>query len=191
MPYIFDRFYRSSDAMRTKKGAGLGLYLSKAIIEAHNGHIWIDTDYKKGARIYFHYRLVTTNDAKGIIRPKFKFRKEIFLWLKLKNMPKMSTTVLVEIQQSFDMAEDPLAKQKLLSNAANVIHCPNCGYEGMLAVPVVYHDPEKELLLTFFPPDLRTPVNEQERQIGPIIKHIIDNLPQEKRRPICCSPRAC
>jgi hypothetical protein len=31
----------------------------------------------------------------------------------------------------------------------------------MLAVPIVYHDPDKELLLTFFPPDLRTPVNEQ------------------------------
>jgi PAS domain S-box-containing protein len=53
MPYIFDRFYRSSDAMRTKKGAGLGLYLAKSIVDAHNGNIWIDTDYKKGAKICF------------------------------------------------------------------------------------------------------------------------------------------
>jgi len=53
MPYIFDRFYRSSDAMRTKKGAGLGLYLAKSIVDAHNGNIWFETDYKKGAKICF------------------------------------------------------------------------------------------------------------------------------------------
>ena len=53
MPYIFDRFYRSSDAMRTKKGAGLGLYLAKSIVESHNGRIWIDNEHKKGARICF------------------------------------------------------------------------------------------------------------------------------------------
>ena len=104
--------------------------------------------------------------------------------------PKCRQPVLVEVQQSFDTSEDPLAKQKLLSNAVNVLHCPSCGYQGMLAVPIVYHDVEKELLLTFFPPDLRTPVNEQERQIGPLIKHIIDNLPQEKRKAYLLQPRS-
>jgi hypothetical protein len=104
--------------------------------------------------------------------------------------PKCRQPVLVEVQQSFDMTQDPLAKQKLLSNAANVMHCPSCGYQGMLAVPIVYHDPDKELLLTFFPPDLRTPVNEQERQIGPLIKRILDNLPQEKRKAYLLQPKS-
>ncbi len=104
--------------------------------------------------------------------------------------PKCRQPVLVEVQQSFDTSEDPLAKQKLLSNAVNVLHCPSCGYQGMLAVPIVYHDSAKELLLTFFPPDLRTPVNEQERQIGPMIKRIIDNLPQEKRKAYLLQPRS-
>jgi signal transduction histidine kinase len=53
MPYIFDRFYRSSDAMRSKKGAGLGLYLAKSIVEAHKGRIWIDSEHNSGARICF------------------------------------------------------------------------------------------------------------------------------------------
>jgi len=53
MPFIFDRFYRSADALRNKKGAGLGLYLAKSIIEAHNGRIWIDSEHKHGARILF------------------------------------------------------------------------------------------------------------------------------------------
>lgn len=52
-PFVFDRFYRASEAVKKTKGAGLGLYLSKAIVEAHGGQIWIDPDYHQGARICF------------------------------------------------------------------------------------------------------------------------------------------
>jgi K+-sensing histidine kinase KdpD len=52
-PHIFDRFYRSPDAIRNTKGAGLGLYLSKEIVNGHGGEIWVDTEAGKGARICF------------------------------------------------------------------------------------------------------------------------------------------
>ena len=42
LPHIFDRFYRSSNAVKQTKGAGLGLYLARAIVEAHGGRIWAD-----------------------------------------------------------------------------------------------------------------------------------------------------
>ena len=87
------------------------------------------------------------------------------------------------------MGKDPLAKQKLLSNASNFMACPACGYQGMLAVPIVYHDPEKELLLTFFPPDLNTPINEQEKQIGPIINRVMNDLPKEQRKAYLLQPQ--
>lgn len=51
---IFDRFYRAdTPATRRVKGAGLGLYLAKAVIEAHNGQIWADSEPGKGATFSF------------------------------------------------------------------------------------------------------------------------------------------
>ena len=53
IPHVFDRFYRSDDASRTTKGAGLGLYLTRAIVEAHYGRIWVEPRPGGGARICF------------------------------------------------------------------------------------------------------------------------------------------
>jgi signal transduction histidine kinase len=53
LPHIFDRFYRSNKALKQTKGAGLGLYLARAIIEAHRGRIWADSKPDSGATICF------------------------------------------------------------------------------------------------------------------------------------------
>lgn len=53
IPHIFDRFYRAPEMARQTKGAGLGLYLTRSIIEAHGGRIWVDPESGKGARICF------------------------------------------------------------------------------------------------------------------------------------------
>ncbi len=51
---IFDRFYRvDSTLRRTTAGAGLGLFLSRAIVEAHGGRIWATSEPGRGSTIFF------------------------------------------------------------------------------------------------------------------------------------------
>jgi hypothetical protein len=71
----------------------------------------------------------------------------------------------------------------------NVAQCQSCGYQGLLATPIVYHDPAKELLLTYYPAELNIPVNEQERMVGPMITQVTNNLPQEKRKAYLFRPQ--
>jgi hypothetical protein len=105
------------------------------------------------------------------------------------NCPNCRQPIVVDIEQLFDVGADPSAKQHLLSGAFNIIQCQNCGYQGAAATPIVYHDPDKQLLLTFFPPDLTRTREEQERSIGPLINQIINRLPQEKRKGYLFNPQ--
>jgi len=96
--------------------------------------------------------------------------------------PRCRQSLMADVQQLFDMNADPKAKQRFLSGNYNIVHCQNCGYEGSLSTPLVYHDPDKELLLTYFPPEMGLPVNEQEKLIGSIINQVLNRLPPEKRK---------
>ena len=102
--------------------------------------------------------------------------------------PRCRQPITANVEQLFDVTQDPQAKQRLLGGVSNMARCPHCGYQGRLATPIVYHDNEKELLLTFFPPELNMPLNEQERLIGPMIKQVTDRLPPEKRKGYLLKP---
>lgn len=104
--------------------------------------------------------------------------------------PQCRQPIQANIEQLIDVTNDPGAKQRLLGGAVNVASCPICGFQGRVATPIVYHDNEKELLLTFFPPELNTPLTEQEKVLGPLIKRVTDRLPAEKRKAYLFNPQA-
>jgi hypothetical protein len=102
--------------------------------------------------------------------------------------PNCRQMIAANIEQLFDVTQDPQTKQRLLGGVSNMARCPHCGFQGRLATPIVYHDNEKELLLTFFPPELNIPLNEQEKTIGPLIKKVTESLPAEKRKGYLLKP---
>jgi hypothetical protein len=105
------------------------------------------------------------------------------------NCPQCQQPIIADVQQLFDVGANPQDKQIFLSGTHNIAQCQSCGFQGMLGTPLVYHDPEKELLLTFVPGEMGLPMEEQERIIGPLITQVVNNLPQEQRKGYLFSPK--
>lgn len=61
--YIFDKFYQSDQqAFKKSEGSGFGLAICRQIVELHNGHIYIDKAYQKGAKFIVELPKKQTNE---------------------------------------------------------------------------------------------------------------------------------
>jgi signal transduction histidine kinase len=62
MPKLFERFQRTERAATGRaRGVGLGLYITKGLIEAHGGRIWAES--APGRTTTFHFTLPTRRAA--------------------------------------------------------------------------------------------------------------------------------
>ncbi len=52
LPYIFERFFRA-EKTKNLEGIGLGLYLCRQIIHAHQGQVWVESEEGLGSTFYF------------------------------------------------------------------------------------------------------------------------------------------
>jgi len=88
-----------------------------------------------------------------------------------------------------DVGQHPELKALLLSGQINIAVCSQCGQAGALQVPLVYHDPEKELLLVFAPPKMGMSEIDQQRIIGDLTNQVIAALPSQERKGYLLRPR--
>ena len=60
LPHLFTKFFRVSGTLEQgSKGAGLGLYIAKSVVQLHKGKIWVNSELGKGST--FSFSLHCTN----------------------------------------------------------------------------------------------------------------------------------
>lgn len=69
VPRLFERFYRASGTRR-KDGLGLGLYITKMLVEAHAGRVWVESEPGKGSVFHVAFgTLVPDTGNRGASSP--------------------------------------------------------------------------------------------------------------------------
>jgi hypothetical protein len=104
--------------------------------------------------------------------------------------PQCGNRFITPVLNIVDVGQSPDLKTLFLSGRMNIAVCPQCGHAGVLNTPLVYHDPDKELLLTFMPPELGSTEMERQRIIGDLTNRVISALPSEKRKGYLLRPRS-
>ena len=61
--HIFERFYQVADAEeKTYPGLGIGLYISREIVERHLGHLWVESSKGHGTTFFVALPLLSASD---------------------------------------------------------------------------------------------------------------------------------
>jgi signal transduction histidine kinase len=64
IPHLFQKFYRvDNSATRTIGGTGLGLFISRKIIELYGGRVWVTSELDKGSTFYINIPRLNNQQA--------------------------------------------------------------------------------------------------------------------------------
>jgi hypothetical protein len=84
-----------------------------------------------------------------------------------------------------DTTLDPEGKTLLLTGRLNSAICPHCNSTNVIATPLLYHDPIKEVLITYVPMELNLNKDQQEKAVG----DLLNQLPKDNFKGYMFNPR--
>ncbi len=91
IPKLFTKFFRVSGVLEQgSKGTGLGLYISKAIVDMHKGRIWVESELGKGS--LFSFTVPISKEQTMPQKPFMQKGQRLFL-RKSKENPTPASTV--------------------------------------------------------------------------------------------------
>jgi hypothetical protein len=90
-----------------------------------------------------------------------------------------------EIRTMIDTTLDPEGKTLLLTGRLNSAICPHCNSTNVIAMPLLYHDPIKEVLITYVPMELNLNKDQQEKAVG----DLLNQLPKDNFKGYMFNPR--
>lgn len=157
LPLVFDAFSQGNNHYH--KGSGLGLHISKKIVDLHNGKIHVESLAGKGSTFYFEirYKLMTPSPAtKKIIIP----------------VTNTSTNATIPAGIRLLVVEDSILNQKLLALMLNRMQASYLIVSSAEEALEVYHRESFDFVLT----DIDLPGID-----GLMLTNMIRELPDKKK----------
>ncbi len=115
---VFDRFSQLEDIDYHSEGTGLGMTISKSIIEGHGGTIWIDSELDKGTTVSFTLPLIE--------KPHESFlRKDSYV---LPNVEKSVKSPRKTISKKLLIVDDEISYRQAIADCVK-----SSGYESIEA----------------------------------------------------------
>lgn len=98
-------------------------------------------------------------------------------------------TFIAQILSIVDVGEQPELKEQFLRGEVNRAQCPDCGTGGVLVTSLIYHDPDKELLVGFVPAEVELSADQREQLVGSLVQAVMNSVPAEQRKGYFLQPK--